>query len=181
MPRPYQKETQQKRRKYIENVAIHGMNKKDAALAAGFSPGMAQNAKARIETPEVRAAIRSLEKSLLDGISTERLVQKLDEGLDATIPKIAVQEGQISEVQLFPDHPTRLKYAEKIALMSGRYRLKNITEHTGKDGGPIELMALTPDELKQRREQLLRELGLVERGNEAGGALPPPASDPETG
>lgn len=42
MPRPLQKETQEKRRKYIENRTIGGMNKKRAALEAGFSLAMAR-------------------------------------------------------------------------------------------------------------------------------------------
>jgi hypothetical protein len=63
VPRPRQKETQEKRRKYIENRTIGGMNKKDAALNAGFTLAMATNAAGRIETPEVLAAIESWKRA----------------------------------------------------------------------------------------------------------------------
>ena len=171
MPRPLQKETQEKRRKYIENRTIGGMNKKRAAVEAGFSLAMATNAASRIETPEVVAAIQSLEKALLEGIPTELLVQKFAEGLEATVPKVVHQDGE-SDIREFPDYRTRLQYLEKIALISGRHEPRTRTEHTGKDGGPIELTAMTHEQLKQRKQWLEEQLGLNGRGGLEGRALP---------
>lgn len=181
MSRPPLKSTQEKRRKYIENRTVGGMNKIQAALAAGFSRGMAVNVANRIETPEVLAAIESLEQALLDGIPTELLLQKFREGLDATTIRTAQQDGQITDVREFPDYATRLQYLEKIALISRRYQPKTTTEHTGKDGGPIELKAFTNEQLEQRKQWLERELGISQPGNDAGGALPPPPGGSKTG
>jgi hypothetical protein len=179
MSRPRQKATEKKRSKYIKNVTIGGMNKKDAALAAGFTLGMATNAAGRIETPEVLAAIESLEKGLLEGIPTELLIRKFAEGLDATTVKIAQRDGEITDVQAFPDYPTRLQYLEKIALISRRYQPTNTTEHTGKHGGPIELTALTREQLEQRKQWLERQLGISRPCSADGRALPPPSGGSE--
>ncbi len=180
-PAYYRKATEAKRRKYVENLVVGGISRKDAALAAGFSPYMAQNPSSKVETPQVLAAIESLEKALLIEIPTALLVQKFGEGLEATIVKTAEKDGEITDVKEFPDHPTRLKFLEKIALISGRYQPKTTTEHTGKDGGPIELRALSNEELKRRREWLERELGIIQPGGPHGGALPPPPGGPKTG
>jgi hypothetical protein len=181
MPRPRQKATEEKRRKYIEYRTVGGMNKKDAALKAGFTLGMATNASTRIETPEVLEAIQSLEKALLEGIPTERLLQKFDEGLEATVVKTAQVEGRITDAQEFPDYRTRLRYLEKIALISRRYQPTTSTEHTGKHGGPIELTALTDEQLKQRIQWLERELGISHPPSPDGRALPPPQGGSEEG
>lgn len=173
------KATEAKRRKYIENVTIGGMSKKDAALAAGFSPHMAHGIR-KIETPEVVATIQSLEKALLEGIPTELLVQKFAEGLDATVPKSVYQDGE-SDIREFPDYRTRLQYLEKIALISGRHEPRTRTEHTGKDGGPIELTAMTHEQLQQRKQWLERQLGIDAGGEATAGALPAAPAGGETG
>lgn len=174
------KEAQNKRRKYVINRTIGGMNKKDAALAAGFSSSMAWNAGAKIETPEVLGAIESFEKALVVGIPTATLVQKFAEGLEATVVKTAQRDGDITDVREFPDYPTRLQYLEQIVLISKRYQPKSTTEHTGKDGGPIELMALSYEELQQRKQWLERELGISQPDNDLGGTLPPPQGGQKT-
>ncbi len=52
-----------KERLYVR-YRIEGLEKKQAALKAGFSPSMAHNATWRIETPEMLAMIESAQKEL---------------------------------------------------------------------------------------------------------------------
>lgn len=179
MPKALQKEIQEKRRKYIENRTIGGMNKKRAALEAGFSLAMATNASARIETPEVLAAIESRDKALLDGIPNEVLVRKFAERLEAKVPK-AVHRNRRRDTREFPDCCTRLERLEKIAVFSGRHEPGIGAEHTGKDGGPIELSALTYEQLKQRKQWLERQLGIDAGGEAAAGNLPAAPAGGET-
>lgn len=188
MPRPqpwhperYRKKNEEKRRKYIENLAIGRMSKKEAALAAGFSLSMARSPADRIETPEVLAEIERLERALLEAIPTEVLVQKYAEGLEATTFKTAQEKGQITDVLEVPDYPTRRQYLLDIARLSGRYQPKTPTEHTGRDGGPIELTAMTHEQLQQRKQWLEEQLGISGRGGPDGRALPPPQGGPEKG
>lgn len=148
------------------------MTKYDAGKAAGFSDSMARNAANRIETPEVRDEIESMEKAISAEIDTSLLAQKLREGLDATTPKTAQKDGQISDERFYPDYRIRLQYIEKIALMSGQYQPRNTSGPTGKDGGPIDLKALTDEQLQQRKQWLLQELGLTQPGSNPGGNLP---------
>ena len=124
------KETQEKRRKYVKNRTLKGLNKKDAALEAGFPLSMAENAAAKIETPEVVAAIEEFDKALTLAIPTVRLVKKLSEGLEATTVKTAQFEGAITDVKEFVDYPTRLQYVKEIALMSRRFEPRSKVEHS---------------------------------------------------
>lgn len=179
-PDLYRRKTQEKRRKYIENRTIGKMNKRNAALAAGFSLAMAKNPSQKIETPEVLAAIQSIEHALLTKVPTEVLAQKFAEGLEATIVKTAQLDGYITDVKEFPDYPTRRQYLLDIARISGRYQPKTTTEHTGKHGGPIELTAMTHEQLQQRKQWLEEQLGLNGRGGPEGRALPPAPVGAET-
>jgi hypothetical protein len=145
------------------------MNKMDAALEAGFPRSMARSAKEKIETPE-DVAMELMDKALVTGIPTELLVRKFAEGLEATIVKIIQHQGRITDKIEFPDHPTRLEYLKEIVLISRRYQPKTTTQHTGEQGGPIELKALTDEELKQRIQWLERKLGISRPGSDPGGS-----------
>jgi len=151
-------------KEYVKN-RIDGKSKYDAGVAAGFSHSMARNAANRIETPEVRDEIESLQRAISAEIDTSLLAQKLREGLDATTPKTAQKDGQISDERLYPDYRIRLQYIEKIALMSRQYQPRNTSGPTGKDGGPIDLEALTDEELKERERRLEQELGIGQDPN----------------
>lgn len=82
---------------YVENLA-KGMTKKDAALDAGYSDSVAENAKTKIEN---QTAVQQL---LTDaGITHESLVQTLKEGMTATklFGKEAIEH---------PDYKTRHQF-----------------------------------------------------------------------
>lgn len=157
------------------------MNKKDPALAANRPPSMGHSAVPQAEASEVLSPAESMEKALLDGIPTELLLQKLKEGLSATTAKTPPKGSSTTDAKEFPDHPTRLRYIEKITLFSGRYRPKAAPRHAGKDAGPVEAKALTRDELEQRIQWLERKLGISPPAGPDGGALPPPPGEPEAG
>lgn len=157
------------------------MNRTQAALAAGFSPITARNPGAKIETPEVCEAIESLERTLLETIPTKLLARRFREALDATLVKTAQHKGKIKDVKKFPDHRTRMEAALHIAMISGRYTPKTATEHTGRDGGPIELTAYTDDQIEERARRLEQELGIGHPTSPDGRALPPAEGVPETG
>lgn len=131
------------------------------------------------EMSEVLSSTESFEKTLLDGISNELLLEKLKEGLAATSAKTR-SKGETA-LDEFPDHPTRLRYIEKIVLYSGRYRPKVATRHSGKDGGPAEVTTLTRDELEQRIQWLEQKLGISRPSGPDGGALLPAPGETETG
>lgn len=134
-------EAQQKRRKYVKNRTIKGLNKKDAALEAGFPLSMAENAAAKIETPEVIAAIEEFDRALVMVIPTARLVQKLNEGLDATVVKTAQFKGEITDEKEYVDYPTRLQYVREVALMSKRFTPNSKLELSAADAVVARLLA----------------------------------------
>jgi len=154
------------RKEYVKSL-MSGMTKKDAATAAGFSPSMARNAANKIETPKVRDEIESLQKTLLVEIPTQLLVQKFREGLDATTVKIGRKDGKFTDERTSPDYRVRLRYIEKIASMSGRDQPQTVAAPTNNIGGPIDLKALTKEELREYREWLERELGINQKATDA--------------
>jgi hypothetical protein len=155
------------RKEYVKNL-MSGMTKNDAATAAGFSHSMARNAANKIEIPEVRDEIESLQKALLVEIPTQLLVEKFREGLDATTVKIARKDGKFTDERTFPDHRVRLRYLEKIAAMSGRDQPQPVAAPTNNNGDPIDLKKLTGEELKERVRWLERELGINQNGTDPG-------------
>jgi hypothetical protein len=153
------------RKEYVKNL-MSGMTKNDAATAAGFSPSMARNAANKIETPEVRDEIQSLQKALLAEIPTRLLVEKFRQGLDATTVKTARKDGKFTDERTVPDYRIRLRYIEKIAAMSGRDQPQTAPTPAGNNGGQINLEDLTGEQLKQRIAWLERELGIDRNGTD---------------
>jgi hypothetical protein len=161
------------RKDYVKNF-MSGMTKNDAARAAGFSPSMAANAAHRIETPEVRDEIRNLQKALLAEIPTSLFVEKFREGLAATTVKTARKDGKFTDEREFPDYRIRLRYLEKIASMSGLDQSKTVAPPTNDNAAPINLKALTNEELRERRERLERQLGIDRNRTDGTACLPAP-------
>jgi hypothetical protein len=158
------------RQNYVTNL-MSGMTKNDAATAAGFSPSMARNAASRIETPEVRDQIHSLQQAILLELPTQLLVQKFREGLDATVVQTARKDGKFTDERAFPDYRIRLRYLEKIASISGRDQPGTVEAGTDNNGGPIDLKSLTTEERRARMRWLEQQLGIVP--NETDGTYRP--------
>ena len=100
--------------RYIQNK-INGMNKKDAAIKAGYSPSCANAAKGRIESTE--AYQRAVDKY----ISESRLYEALNDGLSATTTKIATNNGEITDEKEYPDYNARCKYVDIALRLRGDY------------------------------------------------------------
>lgn len=93
---------------------LEGKSKKSAALEAGYSQSMAENAAAKIETKQVRQAFQSLARK---AIPAEKIVERLKEGLDATWVHQDNKRGTIAE----PYYRERREYVILAAKLGGYY------------------------------------------------------------
>lgn len=81
-----------RRREYLDNRA-KGQSKKEAALNAGFSESMAENAKDKIEKP----IAQDLALALQARIPLDKIIQRIDEGMDALETKIISHAGIVTD------------------------------------------------------------------------------------
>ncbi len=109
------------------------LSKRQAALAAGFSESMAENAKAKIEDPH-RAYFERLANIIC---SDEKLLLKAAEGLDATKVIAASTEGMITDVREFADFSVRVDYIKLLAAFKGVTPVKPSPISVNSNGGPI--------------------------------------------
>lgn len=105
-----------RKRKYVA-ARVEGQSKRQAALSAGFPVSMAENAAAKIETPDVHEAFRDLVRK---AIPAERLIQRLSEGIDAMETEFAKFEGNISDSRETVAWSERREYL-KLAAQFGGY------------------------------------------------------------
>lgn len=90
--------------KYVNNT-LSGMNKKKAALSAGYSPATAHNASRAIETvPVARTIQEALEKQ---GITSDVIAKGIREGMEAV--RLETIAG---EVVTNVDFAVRYRYLE---------------------------------------------------------------------
>ncbi len=88
----------------------------------------------------------------MQGITSEYLRQKLDEGLAATKPYFATWQGKILQSDPVPDHTARLKALEIAHKLRGEFVDK--VELTGKDAGDL-ILQLKPAEGKKGKKKSL--------------------------
>lgn len=99
--------------KAIENIVENGGNVSKAMRDAGYSP---QTAK----TPQKLTNSIVFQKYMQDaGLTDEKLVQVLKDGLDATKVIVMGQGSGESFVDVTPDHPTRHKFLETSLKIRG--------------------------------------------------------------
>jgi hypothetical protein len=108
---------QPRQRQYVKN-RVAGKSKKTAALEAGFSESMAENAAAKIETSDVREAFRKL---VQQEIPASKIVARLKEGLDAMETKLFQKDGIITDARDLVEYSERRNYLELAAKMGGYY------------------------------------------------------------
>ena len=100
---------------------VHGLtdgkSARKAALDAGYSESSADHATTEI-LPAVKRAFGDVIREV---IPVERLVQRLDEGLDAVEVKVAAFEGKITDQKAFADYGERRAYAELIVKLGGHF------------------------------------------------------------
>jgi hypothetical protein len=104
-----------RRREYLDNRA-RGDSKKDAATKAGFSASMARNAKEKIEKPIAGELARAIQAR----IPIEKIVQRIDEGLDAVETKVISHLGTVTDYIDLVAWTERREYAA-MAAEYGRY------------------------------------------------------------
>ncbi len=105
-----------KQARFVEGLA-EGKSARRAALDAGYSESSADHATTEI-LPVVERAFGEVIRS---SIPVERLVQRLDEGLDAVEIKVAAFEGKISDQKAFADFGERRAYAELIMKLGAYF------------------------------------------------------------
>jgi hypothetical protein len=110
----------EKKRKYVLNLT-KGMSKREAALQAGYNISMADHAKSRIETADVKAAFQQL---LLRKIPLAKAVRRMREGMDAVETKFFAKDGVVTDHRDVINHTERRKYTALYAQMSGAWTPK---------------------------------------------------------
>jgi hypothetical protein len=109
------------------------LSKRQAALAAGFSESMAENAKVKIEDPH-RAYFERLANAICPD---ETLILKGREGLDATKVIAASCGGIITDTLELADFSVRADYIKIMAAFKGVAPLKPAPINMNSGGGPI--------------------------------------------
>jgi hypothetical protein len=104
-------------RKYIEG-RLAGLSKMQAALDAGYTESMAAKAGDKIESKDVRRAFQELARA---AVPTEKIMERLREGLDAVKLKPVVRNNKVIDTIEEPDYRERREYMELAARYGGRY------------------------------------------------------------
>lgn len=94
---------------------LRGKSKAQAALDAGFSRNMAHAASREIEKPDVAEVIESAMEDF--GITTELLMKRLREGLDAKVTKLESKDGVFTDSIDMIDFEQRGKYFDRAAKL----------------------------------------------------------------
>jgi hypothetical protein len=105
-----------KQARFVEGLA-EGKSARRAALEAGYSESSADHATTEI----LPAAERAFAEVIRKVIPVERLVGRLNEGLDAVEVKVAAFEGKITDERAFADYGERRAYAELIVKLGGHF------------------------------------------------------------
>lgn len=105
-----------KERRYVAG-RVAGKSKRKAALDAGYTESMAENAKQKIDD---KPAVQALFTQILDtaGVSDRLLAQRIYQGLHAMQTKTATHEGVIS------DHKNMVDFGERREMTELALKLK---------------------------------------------------------
>lgn len=139
---PVKRKPTARQAKFVKGLT-EGKSARRAALDAGYSESSADHATTEI-LPVVERAFGEV---IRRAIPVERLVQRLDEGLDAVEVKIAVFEGKITHQKAFADYGERRAYAELIVKLGGHF------VPTSRIESPRP-----PVDIEDVREELIRKL-----------------------
>lgn len=107
----------EKKRQYLLNIAS-GMNKKAAALAAGYTPSMAAAACVKIETEDYKRAFGELARMK---IPASKIVKRINQGLDAVETKFFTNNGVVTDSRDVINWSERRKYAALAAEVTDRW------------------------------------------------------------
>jgi hypothetical protein len=104
-----------KKQKYVEGLT-EGKTKVQAARDAGYSEAMARSASHNIETREVREAFAELMRKR---IRPEKIVQRIEEGMDAMETKFFQKDGKVEETKEVIAWSERREYTAMAAEYGG--------------------------------------------------------------
>lgn len=96
---------------------LKGKSGRRAALDAGYAPSSADHATTDIMPAVERAFAPAVRKA----IPLDNIIQRLREGLDAQVVKVASFEGRITDEAAYIDFAERRAYAELIVKLGGYY------------------------------------------------------------
>lgn len=105
-----EKKLTERQSRFVDNYVATG-NGAEAARRAGYSEDNARNqAVENLAKPYIKEAV----SEMLDRgeVTKPRLIEKINEGLEAMLTKIASHEGKITDTREFIDFVTRHKYIE---------------------------------------------------------------------
>jgi hypothetical protein len=141
-----------KRRRFVAGL-IDGKSMRRAALDAGYSKSMANNAGLKI-LPGIREEFK---RELSRKVPKGKLIQRIAEGLDARAVKLAQFEGDFTDKRYLVDYCERRRYVELAAKIMG-YLVQNV-EVPGADQAPVDFNLqvnfLDPDD---PHEELMEKL-----------------------
>lgn len=103
-----------KRRRFVAGL-IDGKSMRKAALDAGYTESMADNAGRKI----LPGAQTEFQQELEQAIPRARLIKRISEGLDAKETKVAQYEGEFTDTKNLVSYSERRRYAELIAKLQG--------------------------------------------------------------
>ncbi len=121
--------------RFAEGLA-EGKSARRAAREAGYSDSSADHATTEI-LPVVERAFGEVIRSK---IPVERLVRRLNEGLDAVEVKVTAFEGKITDQKAFVDFGERRAYAELIVKLGGHFVPTSRVEETPHEAVNLEEM-----------------------------------------
>ena len=144
-----------KRRRFVAGL-IDGKSMRRAALDAGYSQSMANNAGLKILPGITEEFKRELGRKVPKG----KLIQRIAEGLDARAVKLAQFEGNFTDKRYLVNYSERRRYVELAAKIMG-YLMEKV-EVTGADQAPVDFNLqvnfVDPDDPDQElMEKLLPE------------------------
>lgn len=133
------------KRKYIKGLA-EGKTKKQAAMDAGYAESTAENAKHKIETPDVRA---EFQRVIRGAVPMPLIGQRIREGIDAEETKFFQKDGAVVEQRNVIAWSERRAYTELAAEYGGYFVPRSEIEVSK------PLNEMTDEELFARAQELL--------------------------
>jgi hypothetical protein len=109
-----------KKQRYLKN-RIAGLNKKESALAAGYSESSAKQACQVVETVDVRKAFAEVMRK---EISPKKIAKVVNEGLSAVETKFFASNGLVTDSRDVINYGERRQYADLASRLADYYSPK---------------------------------------------------------
>lgn len=103
----------ERQKKTLQKVLENGGNVSKAMRESGYSPAMAKNPQKFTQSQAFQQYMHEA------GVTDQKLVETIKQGLDATKAVVMGQGSGESFVDIQPDHPTRHKFLETSLKIRG--------------------------------------------------------------